>query len=110
MHLRDIYLRNDSDSSVLGILHNLPSIFLSVEPATLEMRCELRESIYMKNNVSDSVYTPTYALSIHCSHGRKYTRGKLLHFAFNTKDAEIRDVPVKHIHLYVAHGIQEVQY
>ena len=64
MHLRDIYLRNDSDSSALGILHNLPSLFLSVEPATLEVRCELRESIHMKNNVGESVYTPTYALSM----------------------------------------------
>ena len=64
MHLRDIYLRNDSDSSALGILHNLPSLLLSVEPATLEVRCELRESIHMKNNVGESVYTPTYALSM----------------------------------------------
>ena len=32
--LRDINLRNDSDSSVLGILHNLPSLFLSVVSVT----------------------------------------------------------------------------
>ncbi len=35
--------------------------------------------------------------------------GKNVHFAFNAEDTVVWDVPVKHIHLYIAHGIQEVQ-
>ena len=42
LHVRDINLRNDPDSSAPGILHNLPSIFLSVVSFTFIIAgCEL---------------------------------------------------------------------
>ena len=58
--LRDVNLRNDSDSSALGILHNLPSIFLSVVPATLEVGCELREATRRRGSVDHSGFLKKY--------------------------------------------------
>ena len=40
--LRDVNFRDNSDSSILGILHNLPSICLSVVPVTFIIaRCHI---------------------------------------------------------------------
>lgn len=52
LYLRDINFRNDPDSSVLGILHNLLGIFLSVVPVLLIIAgCELGEAICTKFNI-----------------------------------------------------------
>ena len=58
--LRDINLRNDSDSSVFGILHNLPSLFLSVVPVTFIVAGgELRKAGKCSVNRNTSFYSRT---------------------------------------------------